>query len=167
MVGLKEVGGVSTFGDSVIIRLDGLSNWHPVNFGHSIFNGGAISAAFVGSKGAYQVREFIAEHVVKVLGTRPTATTPDRITKMAKVVESRNKHWFRRGAGSFSGNKNQQKAAAVKYVRDAYNDLVRQEQVICVAQLTPATKVDMVVLCLLAWYNDLTKKQKKKIGHTG
>ena len=97
--------------------------------------------------------------------TRPTK--PDVINKMATVVQSVNKHWVRPATRSFAGTRNQQKAAAVKYVRDAYNDLVRQEQVICVAQLTPATKVDMVVLCLLAWYNDLTKKQKKKIGHTG
>jgi hypothetical protein len=164
MVSLKEVGGVSTFGDSVITRLDGLSCWTPKNFGHSFFNRRADEAGFVGSKTAYQVREIIAEHVVSVLGTHPTK--PDMVGKMAKVVQSRNNHWTRRASGFFAGNNGQKTAAANKYVRDAYNDLVRQTQVKFVAQLTLATKVDMVVLCLLAWYDQLTKKQKKEFGHT-
>jgi len=166
LVSLQDVSGMPTFGDLVMTRLDGLSAWRPHTFGHSVVNGRANETAFVGSKSAYQVRELLAEHVGKMTGrTRPTK--PDVINKMATVVQSVNKRWVRPATGSFAGNKNQQKTAADKYVRDAYNDLARQEHIKFVAELTLATRVDMVVLCLLVWYDQLTKKEKIRIGHTG
>jgi hypothetical protein len=166
LVSLQDVSGMPTFGDLVMTRLDGLSAWRPHTFGHSVVNGRANETAFVGSKSAYQVRELLAEHVGKMTGrTRPTR--PDVINKMATVVQSVNKRWVRPATGSFAGNKNQQKTAADKYVRDAYNDLARQEHIKFVAELTLDTRVDMVVLCLLAWYDMLTTKEKKRIGHTG
>jgi hypothetical protein len=86
---------------------------------------------------------------------------------MATVVQTLNRHWIRPSPGSFAGNRSQQKTGADKCVRDAYNDLARQEHIKFVAKLTLATRVDMVVLCLLAWYDKLTTKEKIRIGHTG
>ncbi len=74
---------------------------------------------------------------------------------------------FKTAGGSFAGNTSQWTAAADKYVRDAYNALTRQEHSKFVAKLTLATRVDMVVLCLLAWYSELTLETEKRIGHTG
>ncbi len=79
-----------------------------------------------------------------MIGERPTK--PDIINKMAKIVHSLNPRWSLPSRGEFAGNPNQQKAAADKYVRDAYNDLARQEHSKFVAKLTLTTRVDMVVL---------------------
>ena len=89
------------------------------------------------------------------------------MNKMATVVQTLNRHWIRPSPGSFAGNRSQQKTAADKYVRDAYNDLASQEHRNFVAKLTLATRVDMVVLCLLAWYHELTPEMKKRDGQTG
>jgi hypothetical protein len=75
--------------------------------------------------------------------------------------------WRRRPKGSFVGTPHQQKAAADKYVRDAYNALRRKEHIKYVAQLNLATRVDVVVLCLLTWYDALTPERKASFGQKG
>ena len=47
--------------------------------------------------------------------------------------------WSRPSSSTFAGNPNQQKTAADKYVRDAYDALPRQEHSKFVAKLTLAT----------------------------
>ena len=165
LVSLQDIGGMPTFGDHVVERLDGLNSWKPHLFGNLVVSGRANETVFAGSKSAHQVRRELAHQVERVVGERPTK--PDVIGQMAKIVHRLNSKWSRRSAREFAGNTNQQKTAADKYVRDAYNDLARQEHIKFVAKLTLATRVDMVVLCLLAWYDQLTKKEKIRIGHMG
>jgi hypothetical protein len=168
LVNLQEVSAyeaMSSFGDRVVERLDRLPSWNRQVFGHSVVSGRANETAFAGSASAYQVRGHLGDLVEQVIGERPTK--PDLLNKMATVVQPLNPHWIRPSAGSFAGNKSQRKAAADKYVRDAYNDLARQEHSKFVAKLTLATRVDMVVLCLLTWYQQLTLEMKKRVGQTG
>ena len=165
LVSLQDIGGMPTFGDHVVERLDGLNSWKPHLFGNLVVSGRANETVFAGSKSAHQVRRELAHQVERVVGERPTK--PDVIGQMAKIVHRLNPRWSRRSTGRFAGNKSQQTAAADKYVREAYNDLARQEHIKFVAKLTLATRVDMVVLCLLAWYDQLTTKEKIRIGHTG
>ncbi len=75
--------------------------------------------------------------------------------------------WRRLPGGRFAGTPNQQTAAANKYIRDAYNALPRKEHIKYVAQLNLATRVDMVVLCLLSWYDSLTPERKASFGQKG
>ena len=59
------------------------------------------------------------------------------------------------------------KNTADRYVKDSYNALPRKEQIKNVAQLNLATRVDMVVLCLLSWYDNMTLERKVSFGQTG
>ncbi len=54
-----------------------------------------------------------------------------------------------------------------RYVKDSYNALPRKEQIKNVAQLNLATRVEMVVLCLLSWYDNMTLERKVSFGQTG
>jgi hypothetical protein len=155
---------MTTSGDRVVERLDRLPSWDDRVFGNSVVNGRANETAFAGSASAFQVRDHLENHVELVIGALPTR--PDVINKMAKVVKSLNPHWIRPSTRSFEGNKNQRKTAADKYVRDAYTDLARTEHSKFVAKLKLATRVDMVVLCLLAWYHHATLEMKKRVGQT-
>ncbi len=58
---------------------------------------------------------------------------------------------------------------ANKYVKDAYNafKVPRKEHIKYIGQLNMATRVDMVVLCLLTWYNELALERKASFAQKG
>ena len=51
-------------------------------------------------------------------------------------------------------------------MKAAYNafKVPREEHIKYIGQLTLATRVDMVVLCLLTWYNELALERQASFG---
>jgi hypothetical protein len=102
-----------------------------------------------------------------MVGQRPKE--PDRIGKMEWMIRDLDptSAWRRLPKSSFEGTNSQRKAAADKYVRDAYNALPRKEHIKYFDRLILPTRVDMVLLCLLTWYHELAPERKASFGQKG
>ena len=96
---------------------------------------------------------------------------PDEIGKMQRIIMDLDPTsiWRRLPNSSFEGTNSQRKSAANKYVKTAYNacKVPRKEHIKYIGQLTRATRVDMVVPCLLTWYNELALERKASFGQKG